>query len=222
MSSKQNKNTDYSKSIEIIKNKVKLLPKKKKADSNAKKSEVFRLLYTVNKRSGYGKPNFTFEKSKNGAYRNQYFKHIEIIFEELVYGSVMIIKDTLTNQTITSQHMNIKIATIDREDLEFSFRKMSRFNNEEAEWDDVRSHLDEVDTCVLAKFDNSEERTLDLWFWIRDGKMKFSACPAWEDFSETSIITQRKFMHEIEVSHKKYWDDDLNIYDSSYFDSELI
>jgi len=191
--------------------------------SKASQSEVFKLLYSTNWKSGFNNPHFVFRKRKNGKYRSKFLKNIEISFKENVFkectGIVMIIEDLIKNETVTSKFLKRNVSR-DVKDLRFSLKNFDDLYSEAFyNYPDV----DPINTFNVACFKNGEDKPFEINFLFINGDLHFSAYPLGGKFVKVNEEEELKYeqmleyLTDIEDFHFEHWNETLNMSDNSYF-----
>jgi hypothetical protein len=189
--------------------------------ANASKSEVFRLLYSVNQKSGFGKPYFVFKKRKNGKFRNKFLKNFEISFiQETNYSKVgifMIMEDLIKNETIKSKSLKRNIETNVKKSG-FTIRSFEDLYDESFYKDNpyYNTFVDPVDTRNIALFKNEEEKPFEMDFLFINGDLHFSSFPIGDKFSNSQDDPELHYLQDIEDFHLEYWNKILNVANNSY------
>ncbi|SIT03546.1 hypothetical protein [Chryseobacterium gambrini] len=189
--------------------------------ANAAKSEVFRLLYSVNQKSGFNNPYFVFKKRKNGKFRNKFLKNFEISFiQETNYGKVgifMIIEDLIKDEIIKSKSLKRNIDTNVKESG-FTIRSFEDLYDERfyKESPYYNTFIDPVKTRNIALFKNGNEKPFDIDFLFINGDLHFSSFPVGDKFSNFQDDTELYYLQDIEDFHLEYWDEKLNVASNSY------
>lgn len=189
--------------------------------ARASKSEVFRLLYSVNQKSGFNNPYFVFKKRKNGKFRNKFLKNFEISFiQETNYNKVgifMIMEDLLKTETIKSKSLKRNIETNVKESR-FTIRSFEDLYNERfyKESPYYNTFIDPVNTRNIALFKNGKEKPFQMDFLFINGDLHFSSFPVGDEFSNLQDDTELYYLQDIENFHLEYWDKKINVANDSY------
>lgn len=185
--------------------------------TTASKSEAFKLLYSANWKSGFNNPYFVFRTKKNGKFKNKFLKNIEISFKEIIFedrtGIVMIIKDLIKNEVITSKFLIRNIET-NAGVKTFKIRSFYDLYDESFLYDTPL--LDPVSTSNIAYFKNAEDKPFKMNFFFINRDLRFSSYPVENEFLNVLDDPELSYLQDIEDFHLEYWDKKLNVAHNSY------
>jgi hypothetical protein len=185
--------------------------------TTASKSEAFKLVYSLNSKSGFNHPYFVFRKRKNGKFKNKFLKNIEISFKEIVFegstGIVMIIKDLIKDEVMMSKYLIRHIET-NEEEKTFTIRSFYTLYDERFLYDTPL--LDPVSTSNIAYFRNGDDKPFKMDFFFINGDLRFSAYPVGDEFLNVLDDPELSYLQDIEDFHLEYWDKKLDVANNSY------